>query len=191
MLLPLLLFRPLLAALLWLPQPTALPMPAASPDQASRPANFWRPVSAAARARLGAPRFAAAGSRVLALDLPALRRYLARTPAQGAHPTPLVLPLPDGRQPAFRVQLSSVMAPELAARFPELRAYTGQAAALPATDARFEVTPAGLRAQLIVGGQVFLIEPYRAGDTRHYLCFAKAALPPGSKQWSEPPMGEK
>lgn len=152
------------------------------------PADYWTEVSAAARRKLGAPRLPATQYRVLQLDLPAAQRYLRAVPAEGVSPTLLTLPLPDGSRHQFRVQRSSVMAPELAAKFPELQTFAGQDAADATATLRLELTPTGLRAQIIGYGSTHLIEPYRSGDTRHYLCFDKATLPAGSKQWSEPPV---
>ncbi|UOQ74366.1 hypothetical protein [Hymenobacter cellulosilyticus] len=47
---------------------------------------------------------------------------------------------------------------------------------------RLEITPAGLRAQLIRHGHTYFIEPFRPRDTTYYLCFDQASLPAGSKQ---------
>ncbi|WP_345220684.1 hypothetical protein [Hymenobacter koreensis] len=149
-------------------------------------ANYWTALSKSRQAKLGTPRIRPTSYRVLALDLPALKTYLQKVPTTGTAPTPLALPLPNGTRRSFQVQLSGVMAPELAAKYPELRAYIGRALGAPGTDARFEVSATGLRAMITAEGKVYLIESYRTGDTRHYICFDKAQMPPGSKRWQEP-----
>ncbi|GAA3951039.1 hypothetical protein [Hymenobacter algoricola] len=143
------------------------------------PAGFWRELPAAQVRRLGKPRLTPTRYRVLALDLPKLKKALAAAD-QTSGPN-LLLPLPNGSQQAFQMRASSVLTPALAAKYPELRTYAGQAAT-PADYVRLEITPAGLRAMLVCLGRTYLIEPYRSGDTQHYLCFDKAALPAGSKQ---------
>jgi len=146
--------------------------------------SFWREVSASQARRLGKPRFAPTRCRVVALDLAGLKKALA--PADATTGPTVPLPLPDGSYRAFQLRASSVMSPELAARYPELRTYAGQAAA---DYARLEITPTGLHAMLVRGGRTYLIEPYRAGDTQHYICFDKALLPAGSKAAFELPGG--
>ncbi|GAB2958043.1 hypothetical protein GCM10027048_26100 [Hymenobacter coalescens] len=174
----------MLFSALWLP----LLLAAATGGPATPPpADFWTEVSAAARRKLGAPRLPATRYRVFKLNLAATQRFLKAVPAEGAAPTLLVVPLPDGTKRQFRLQRSAVMHPDLAAKFPELQTFAGRDAADPTAELRLELTPAGLRAQLIGYGRTSFVEPYRPGDTAHYLCFDKADLPPGSKQWSEPP----
>jgi hypothetical protein len=166
---------------LWLPLLAATLTPPATP-----PADFWTVVPAAAQRKLGTPRIAPTRYRVLKLNLPAARRFLQQVPATGEAPTLLVLPLPDGSKHQFRMRRTQVMHPDLAAKFPELQTFAGRDAADPTADLRLELTPAGLRAQIIGYGDTHFLEPYRPGNSTHYLCFAKSALPPGSKQWSEP-----
>jgi hypothetical protein len=150
-------------------------------------AALWQELTPAQARRLGPPRLKPGRYRVLALDLPALKKQLApATPAAG--PT-LWLPLAAGGQQAFQMRASSVMAPELAARYPELQTYAGTTAGRPADYVRLEITPTGLHALLVCAGRTLLIEPYRPGDTRHYLVFDKATLPAGSKAAFEVPGG--
>ncbi|MCC3158834.1 hypothetical protein LJ737_16445 [Hymenobacter sp. 15J16-1T3B] len=171
------------ASALWLP---LLLAPFTGGSATPPPADYWTDVPAAAGRKLGPPRIQPTRYRTLKLNLPAAQRYLKAVPAEGDAPTLLVLPLPDGSKHQFRVRRSSVMAPELAAKFPELQTFAGQDAADATASLRLELTPTGLRAQIIGYGRTQLIEPYRQGDTQHYICFDKAAMPAGSKQWSEP-----
>lgn len=171
------------ATALWLPLLlSALSGRPATPP----PADYWTEVSAAARRKLGSPRIQPTRYRTLRLDVAAARRYLKAVPAEGNAPTLLTLPLPDGTKHQFRMQRSSVMAPELAAKFPELQTFAGQDATDATATVRLEMTPTGLRAMITGSSGTQFIEPYRPGDQQHYLCFDKAAMPAGSKQWSEP-----
>ena len=114
-----------------------------------------------------------------------LKATLSTVPPDGSSGPLVALPLPDGSRAAFRLRATTVMAPELAARYPELRTYAGEVPNRPADRVRLELTPAGLRAMLVYEGQTLLIEPYRPTDTAHYLCFDKASLPADSKRHFE------
>ncbi|RTQ50658.1 hypothetical protein EJV47_08470 [Hymenobacter gummosus] len=161
---------------------TTPPTPAAAPA-----ADFWTAVPAAAQRKLGPPRLPPTRYRVLKLDLARARRFLKAVPAQGPAPTLFALPLPDGTKRPFRLERTQVMHPDLAAQFPDLLTFMGRDAQDALADVRLELTPTGLRAQIIGYGRTQFVEPYRAGDPLHYICFDKADLPPGSKQWQEAP----
>ncbi|MFZ1509190.1 MAG: hypothetical protein WAV74_20650, partial [Anaerolineae bacterium] len=69
--------------------------------------------------------------RTLTLDQDALLALLRAAPPEAAagaanSATVITLPLPDGAWARFRLVESPIMAPELAARFPEIRTYAGQ-----------------------------------------------------------------
>lgn len=121
---------------------------------ARAPGDFWYAAPAAERPADGA----GAGDLRLRLDSDALRDYLAVLPDAGADGSlPLVLPLPDGRQVSFEVSRSQVMAPELAAKFPQLATYQGTAADGSGLRVRFELAAEEFSAMLF-GGGVRLIE---------------------------------
>ena len=63
------------------------------------------------------------------LDPAALREALARAPREftpAAASAMIEFPMPDGSLARFRVCESPIMAPELAAKFPEIKTYCGQ-----------------------------------------------------------------
>jgi hypothetical protein len=91
----------------------------------------------------------------------------------GASEAILTLPLPDGSFSNFRFFESGVMAPELAAKLPEIRTFCGQAVSDPAVSVRFEVTPAGFHAQIISPDGVSYIEPYLRGNTNLHVSYFK------------------
>jgi len=167
--------------------PPRMTPPAAAKTPQEAGLDFWQEFPKAQVQQLGEPRFDPAAYRVLLLDLAGLRRALAALPADGAPGTLITLPLPDGTQQPFRMRPTTVMAPELAARYPELRTYAGEVPTHPENRVRLELTPSGLHALLVHEGRSLLIEPYRTADTEHYICFDKASLPLGSKRsFNEP-----
>lgn len=120
--------------------------------------------------------------RTLAANLPLLRKVLAE-----AVPEEVVslrearaiisLPLPDGTLARFRFAASSVMAPELAAQYPDIKSYVGQGVDNPSLSTRFDLSPAGFRAYIDSPEGTIYLDPYRRGNCRHYISYYKRNLP--------------
>ncbi|MBJ6111485.1 IPT/TIG domain-containing protein [Hymenobacter sp. BT523] len=130
--------------------------------------------AAAAASPLSAALFHA---QPLTLDVAGLRTALATAPSEtqaGAAPLVLALPLPNGRLGRFAVRNAPVMAPDLAAHFPDITTYAGVGLDDPAATVRLDLTPAGFHAQVLTGnGNSFYIDPVSRTDARHYLGFYK------------------
>jgi len=114
--------------------------------------------------------------RTLTLDLDGARRLLADAPfestlqARTASPV-LTLPMPDGSFTRFYVQESPVMEPELAAKLPGVRTYRATGIDDRGASARLDFTPEGFHGLIFsVAGTVY-IDPYRRGDTSHYISY--------------------
>ena len=116
-------------------------------------------------------------SIVVRLNKAALDELLRNAPREGsATPSTVIvaLPMPDGTFARFRVVESPMLAPELAAAFPDIRTYSGQGLDDPTATTRFGWTEAGFHAVVIgISGSVY-IDPYAAGDVEHYISFRKA-----------------
>jgi hypothetical protein len=114
--------------------------------------------------------------RSLELDWPALNGLLAKTPMEYSAnalsvDTVLTLPLPEGGFGSFQILESPIMAPALAARFPEIKTYRGQGIDDPTASVRFDTTPAGFHAMILsAAGRVF-IDPYSREETAHYISY--------------------
>ena len=118
--------------------------------------------------------------RLVALDAGALRETLAQAPLEftpeasdTASAVVLALPMPDGAMGRFRVEESPIMEPALAARFPDIRTYRAQGLDDGSASARFGWTSAGFHAIILSEHGTTYIDPYRRGDTAHYISYFK------------------
>ena len=123
--------------------------------------------------------------RTLKLNSIGLQTTLVETPlefsqAEATRPVEMDLPLGDGSYQTFRVVESSIMEPELAARFPEIKTYRGQSVDDPTITTRFDWTPTGFHAIILGPKETVLIEPYAQGNTEYYVVYFQSDVPVGS-----------
>ncbi len=120
----------------------------------------------AARGMTSEPRY----YRSLRADDGALRQALAAAPLEftSSQGSELELPMPNGTMQRFRLELSPIMAPELAARYPEITTYQVHGVDDPGASGRLDMTPQGFHGMITsVTGTVF-IDPDGSGGYRAY-----------------------
>ncbi len=161
------------AALALNAQAQQLPISLFSDDTAARQAAASSPLKSAL-----------AASRPLTLNVPGMRSALNTAPLEsltGTQALVLTLPLPDGTNASFRVQEAPVMAPALAAQFPNIKTYVGVGVSDPTATLRLDLTPHGFHAQVLSPTTgAFYIDPATRADTQHYLSFWKRDMPGNS-----------
>jgi subtilisin-like proprotein convertase family protein len=87
------------------------------------------------------------------------------------------LPLPDGSMETFRIVNSPIMEEPLRSMYPEIRTFSGYSITDPGKSVRFDHTPQGFHAMILVaGGSTIFIDPYSfgGGDTEHYIVYERS-----------------
>lgn len=144
-------------------------------------APLWQ--DGAAPAAMDARQVRAARARWVELDVDALgavvRQLPAATSTVAQRPT-LTLPLPDGSSLTLHLHQTAIMAPGLAARYPQIRTFAGTVPGHPEISARLDLSPRGLRAQIFTPqGRVF-IDPALTGSGRlHQVSYAHEQISRG------------
>lgn len=129
-------------------------------------------------------------ARVVRLDRAALAALLAAVPAEldaprGLAEFELPIPDPDGGMLRFRVVDSPVMAPEFAARYPEMRTFRLLGAGGDALTGRADWTPHGFHAMVRTARGTFFVDPLERGDLEDYRVYRKADLVrPAGESWT-------
>jgi len=152
--------------------------------------GLWRPIAAFEQAEEIGSRMGIETSirpqrgAVFAVDNLALGRLLARAPREEARPVResgaiITLPSPSGLLQRFAFVESPILAPRVAGQVPEIRTFVGQGIDDSAATVRFDITPLGFHAQVLVpasgdarGRQSFFIEPAARTDTTNYISYA-------------------
>ncbi|WP_337873093.1 reprolysin-like metallopeptidase [Ignavibacterium sp.] len=114
--------------------------------------------------------------KTFSLNKNALINLLSQAPMESNSFIPqrtieIELPMPDGELQKFMFVESPVMAPELAAKYPEIKTYLAKGITDPYAVCRFDYTPQGFHAMILSpNGRVF-IDPYSKGDTENYISY--------------------
>jgi hypothetical protein len=116
--------------------------------------------------------------QVFRLNQKALAKILASAPLEFTaearlNQTVLTVPKPDGKFISFRIEESPILAPEVAAKYPNWKTYQGYGIDEPGTTARFDLTDSGFHGYIFSADGTFSIDPFQANDRENYLVFYK------------------
>ena len=134
-----------------------------------------RPVTSRAVQKLcGAPECRNLAFRI---DAAKLLGALKNAPgeASGSKDAPVIaLPMPDGSTARLAIYESSILSPEMAIRYPELKTYRGRQLDDPSSIAALDYTPSGLHVMLLSGSGTTMIDPVEDGV---YISYNPAGSP--------------
>ncbi len=108
------------------------------------------------------------------LDANSMRSALERVPLrfnESGETTLIHLPMPDGSMEAFAIVEAPLMHPDLAARYRQIRTFSGQGVTNPAAAAYLDWTPQGFHGMVLMPGKVVYIDPYFKGDNTVYVSY--------------------
>jgi hypothetical protein len=121
-------------------------------------------------------------SKFLTVDFTELRNYLNTIPSEESVKSNLATAVkmelinPTGEKEEFLVMESSIMAPELSQKYPEIKTFIGQGITDPIATIRFDITPAGFHAQVLTSNGSWYIDPVYMHQTNLYLSYYKKDL---------------
>jgi hypothetical protein len=122
--------------------------------------------------------------RALSLNTVALLGALQIAPLEftneaRSNPLVITLPMPDGSSQRFAIVNSPIQEPELAAKFPNIKTFSGQGIDDPFATLRGDWTEFGFHAQVFTGsGERIYIDPYARGEKTQYMSYNKKSLAP-------------
>lgn len=141
---------------------------------------FWREVSTipVSGERLTVP----SSYRALNLDLNLLQQYLNTAKAEPSQTANLKnglmleLPMPDGSFERFSIFQYNVMHPDLAAKFPQIKTYTGQGIDDVTATIKLDVTQFGFHAMIRSSKGDVYIDPYNQNTVNYYMSYERKNL---------------
>lgn len=143
---------------------------------AQEPGQFWSTSGTTNKRALLKVKEALPQTNLLTLDVPGISASLAASPLRGSGKSSAIVYFPDGNggMERFRIYEASVMDPELASRYPEIKSYAGQGVDDPSAVIRFSISPLGLQAMRRAGNKpTMFIEPVSA-DRTMYSVYSRA-----------------
>ncbi len=126
--------------------------------------------------------------RTLELAVDAFKEHLALSPKERTNVKGLIfeMPMPDGSFEQFEIYETSTMAPELAAKYPNLKTYGGQGIDNRAATIKLDFTTLGFHAMVLSPSGTVFIDPYSTGTIAHYISYyTKDHLPSEEKRHFE------
>ena len=117
--------------------------------------------------------------KTYSLDLAQIQTILKTAPmeftqASFSKRAQLLIPFPDGKIKSFYVTESPVMAPELAAQFPELKTYIVEGTnRSEMMSGRIDLTPLGFHAMIFTANGTIFVDPYAMYDNKNYIIYYK------------------
>jgi len=138
--------------------------------------GLWRDTAQADVQQVGERDIIPQRFRLVTLDHAVFQNQFSRAPMEStpgslAGGVIISLPMPDGDVGRFQIVETAVMAPELAAKFPEIKTWAGKGLDDPAATVFLDSTPQGFHAMVLSPRGRIFIDPYSRNDTANYISY--------------------
>lgn len=142
--------------------------------------NLWTDVAESGIPAAGERRIQPSKFRSVQLNVQALKPVLSAAPlrftaaAESGQTVVLNLPLPGGGTGRFQLEETPVMHPDLQAKYPQIRTYTGRGIDDPTAVLKCDLTPWGFHGMVHSGRYgTFFIDPAVHGNDEYYVVYNK------------------
>ncbi|KMQ65083.1 secretion protein [Chryseobacterium angstadtii] len=140
--------------------------------------HLWSPASLKRSADVFENKTRINDPKIFSLDVNGLKNALSTAPKRNLEGknSGIIISLPnsEGRMENFKVTENSNLAPELAAKYPDIKSYIGENVEDPSSTVYFSVSPLGLSSMEIYGNKsAVFIEPYTK-DLSSYVVYKKS-----------------
>lgn len=148
--------------------------------------TFWKDTDTLSKKLYCSERVFPTSYRVLDANNEALMKYLKREgPTPGSLSTDtlsLKIPMPDGTWEEFSIKQVSVMSPELAAKYPDIKTYSGKSKIYTSDNIRLDISQSGVRVMIMSTRGTIMIDPYCTNDHEHVISYFRKHLPENAKE---------
>ncbi len=145
--------------------------------------RIWKEISESQAARTGERYTLPKTFRTLHINKTELRSLLAQAPfepsatSRVANGLQFYMPMPDGTFQRFSIFEYHVMHPDLAAKFPDIKTFTGQGIDDPYAIIKISISNAiGFHAMVLSPNGSVFIDPYCKNNTVDYMCYNRKDL---------------
>ncbi|OUR93868.1 hypothetical protein A9Q87_03925 [Flavobacteriales bacterium 34_180_T64] len=144
----------------------------------SQSKSLWQQQAPASISKIKAEKRNLPKTQSFSLNIEGMKRALENVPRRGqlARTSNVIISIPNdlGKFERFRVVEASVMHPDLAAKYPNIKSYAGQGVDDPSAVIRFSISPLGFQSmRLSANNPATFIEPY-TNDLSMYTVFKRS-----------------
>jgi len=138
--------------------------------------SIWLPLNSAQVEATLAADFNVSASSSWSFDLSQMTNLLNTAGNNPNNAINISLPYPDGSFHTYKVWESSIMEAGLAAKFPQIKTYSGFDIANPGAVLKLDVNPINFHAMVFDGARTFMINPRNKNNASVYASFFKRNL---------------
>jgi hypothetical protein len=138
--------------------------------------SIWLPLNSTQVETTLTADFNVSSSSAWSFDLAQMTSLLQTAGNNPSNAIVLELPYPDGSFHSYKVWESSIMESGLAAKFPQIKTYSGFDMANPGATLKLDINPINFHAMVFDGSRTFMINPRNRNNATIYASFFKKDL---------------